>query len=58
MYVSMFSLSLCYSCIYSHSATLPPPTTCTIPHYPSSSTLQIWSHPPITTALRLPPFTL
>ncbi|KAG0138900.1 hypothetical protein CROQUDRAFT_102667 [Cronartium quercuum f. sp. fusiforme G11] len=36
--------------VYSHPATLPPPTTCTIPHYPASSTLQIQSHPPITIA--------
>ncbi|KAG0140329.1 hypothetical protein CROQUDRAFT_100270 [Cronartium quercuum f. sp. fusiforme G11] len=32
------------------TTTLPPPTTCTVPHYPASSTLQIQSHPPITTA--------
>ncbi|KAG0140710.1 hypothetical protein CROQUDRAFT_664835, partial [Cronartium quercuum f. sp. fusiforme G11] len=56
--VSMFFLSLCCSCIYFHPATLPPPATCTVPHYPASSTLQIRSHPPLTTASRLPPLTL
>ncbi|KAG0141748.1 hypothetical protein CROQUDRAFT_663420 [Cronartium quercuum f. sp. fusiforme G11] len=56
--VSMFYLSLC-SRIYSHPATLPPPTTRTIPHYPASYAFQIRSHPiAITRILPLPPLAI
>ncbi|KAG0138871.1 hypothetical protein CROQUDRAFT_667178 [Cronartium quercuum f. sp. fusiforme G11] len=64
MYMSMFYLSLCCSCIYSHPATLPP-TTCTVPQLLCLPLIR--SHSPLTTVslhyttttcLWLPPLTL